>query len=590
MNKPHRKRRSGRLVFGLAFSVCILAAVFYFMGAKEFGWQIRLNRGAAATNTYLSDLTPTYQTNGWGPMEKDKSNGETAAGDGTTITLNGKTFAKGLGAHAPSDLRYDLGGKCSAFTAEVGIDDEVKKGSVIFKVYADGIKLFDSGVMYYNSATKVVGVDVTSKKELKLVITDGGNGNGGDHGDWANASITCGSDAIDPVITAFDVQPRTTTGSVTVTFSATDAGGSYINRAELKTSSYDATTCNGPTRTGCVWSTPKTLNAPAGTNSWTSSMTHTPAAGTYLYGIKIIDNAGNNVHEPALIKVTSGSSSTPVPTTTPTPTPTPIGSTGSLKVLTWNTGGEPTSTDASSQISKIVSRKPQIVFLEEVDSSTHIKNIKDALQKDQGGTWDLYYALRGTDTSSSYVAIISKYNLTNGRELILRKPGTYPVACISSRLWAGRKALGANLTFNNRPISVFAVRTSSDTDVDCVRKEEVTNLKAWANDINNGFANVKIYGGDFNMQPGDSDYNAMVASPFSTLDSWKIAVDGGDAVAYSGTPSFTTPTRNTRMDYIFYNSTTYLGVVKAEIVGLTKLSNGQYDSDHRIMETIFTVR
>ena len=49
---------------------------------------------------YLSDLTWTSATNGWGPVEKDKSNGEQAAGDGRTITLNTVTFAKGLGAHA----------------------------------------------------------------------------------------------------------------------------------------------------------------------------------------------------------------------------------------------------------------------------------------------------------------------------------------------------------------------------------------------------------------------------------------------------------------------------------------------------------
>ena len=35
--------------------------------------------------------------NGWGPAEKDQSNGEAAAGDGKPLTLNGTVFAKGLG-------------------------------------------------------------------------------------------------------------------------------------------------------------------------------------------------------------------------------------------------------------------------------------------------------------------------------------------------------------------------------------------------------------------------------------------------------------------------------------------------------------
>ena len=64
-------------------------------------------------------------TNGWGPVEKDKSNGENGAGDGHTLTLNGITYTKGLGAHAASDVRYALAANCTRFKASVGIDDEV---------------------------------------------------------------------------------------------------------------------------------------------------------------------------------------------------------------------------------------------------------------------------------------------------------------------------------------------------------------------------------------------------------------------------------------------------------------------------------
>lgn len=46
--------------------------------------------------------------NGWGPVEKNMSNGETAQGDGRTITLNGTTYQKGLGAHAYSQITYNI--------------------------------------------------------------------------------------------------------------------------------------------------------------------------------------------------------------------------------------------------------------------------------------------------------------------------------------------------------------------------------------------------------------------------------------------------------------------------------------------------
>ena len=79
---------------------------------------------AAPTTRYLSDMTWSSMTNGWGPVEKDKTNGDSAAGDGGPIKLRGTVYPKGLGAHAPSDVRYLLGGNCSTFTAQVGVDDD----------------------------------------------------------------------------------------------------------------------------------------------------------------------------------------------------------------------------------------------------------------------------------------------------------------------------------------------------------------------------------------------------------------------------------------------------------------------------------
>jgi glucose/arabinose dehydrogenase len=149
---------------------------------------------AAAGTSYLSDRTWTSATNGWGPVEKDKSNGEQAAGDGTTIKLNGVSFTKGLGAHAVSDIRYALGGTCSTFLASVGIDDEVgANGRVVFQVYGDTVKLYDSGYMTGSTATKAVNVSIAGRTTLRLVVTDGANGIGNDHADWADARITCTS-------------------------------------------------------------------------------------------------------------------------------------------------------------------------------------------------------------------------------------------------------------------------------------------------------------------------------------------------------------------------------------------------------------
>lgn len=155
----------------------------------------RLTCQAATTVTsFVSDLTPQAAINGWGPAEKDMSNGEKAAGDGKTLTLNGVKYSKGLGVHAASDLKYNLGKVCTTFGSDIGVDDEVGSyGSVIFQVWADGTNLYDSGVMTGSSATKTTSVDVTGKGVLDLIVTDGGDGASNDHADWANAKLTCAS-------------------------------------------------------------------------------------------------------------------------------------------------------------------------------------------------------------------------------------------------------------------------------------------------------------------------------------------------------------------------------------------------------------
>ena len=160
--------------------------------SSDFTWSFSVTGGGQPTTQYLSDMSWNAMTNGWGPAEKDRSNGESGAGDGNTLILNGVSYGKGLGVHAPSDIRYNLAGSCSTFTAAVGVDDEVgPDGSITFQVWADGLLLFDSGVMTGSSPTRTASVDLSGKSELALIVTDGGDSINYDHGDWADAKINC---------------------------------------------------------------------------------------------------------------------------------------------------------------------------------------------------------------------------------------------------------------------------------------------------------------------------------------------------------------------------------------------------------------
>jgi alpha-galactosidase len=142
----------------------------------------------------LSDLRWTYVANHHGPVELDRTNGEEAALDGGPIRLRGAVHEKGLGVHGPSLIRYRLGRSCSRFVAEVGIDDDQDgQGSAQFEVWADGERLFQSGVLTGTSPARSVNVDVSGRRELRLFVGNGGDSAAADHGVWAGAALECSS-------------------------------------------------------------------------------------------------------------------------------------------------------------------------------------------------------------------------------------------------------------------------------------------------------------------------------------------------------------------------------------------------------------
>jgi alpha-galactosidase len=139
----------------------------------------------------LGSLRWVSVTNGWGPTELDMSNGEQAAGDGGPITIGGRVYAHGIGAHAPSELVYFLGGLCSSLTTDVGIDDEKgANGAAAFRIYADDRLAADSGTRTVDDPALTLSANLTGAIWLRLV-TDPGATTNSDHTDWAEPTITC---------------------------------------------------------------------------------------------------------------------------------------------------------------------------------------------------------------------------------------------------------------------------------------------------------------------------------------------------------------------------------------------------------------
>ncbi|MDF2921484.1 MAG: hypothetical protein K0R57_398, partial [Paenibacillaceae bacterium] len=176
---------------------------------------------AASEITYVSNLNWVSATVGFGAVRKDQSS------SGNAIRLDGVTYSKGIGTHANSDIVYNLNGNYSRFISDVGVDDHVThaNASIVFQVWADESLLFDSGVMNALSATQTVDVSVAGVNQLKLTVTDSGNGNSYDHADWAGARLTPsgtggGGDTQAPTAPGNLTSPSKTADSVSLSWTA----------------------------------------------------------------------------------------------------------------------------------------------------------------------------------------------------------------------------------------------------------------------------------------------------------------------------------------------------------------------------------
>ena len=142
--------------------------------------------------TYAGDLAWLRSSNGWGPPEVDRSNGERASDDGGAIRIGAVAFDHGIGAHAPSRIVVELDGRCSLFLADVGLDEEVgDRGSVVFEVWGDGERLAVSGIVRGPQVAVPIAADLEGAGRMTLVVTPGGDGNAFDHADWGDARLAC---------------------------------------------------------------------------------------------------------------------------------------------------------------------------------------------------------------------------------------------------------------------------------------------------------------------------------------------------------------------------------------------------------------
>jgi hypothetical protein len=120
---------------------------------------------------------------------------------GQPLQMGGETFEHGVGVHAPSVALFNLNGKSEKFHAVVGVSDlKGEPGSVEFFATGDGKVLYRSGVikggvmkdgvLKVGDKPKVIDLNLTGVKLLRLDVTDGRDQTWSDHANWADAVFT----------------------------------------------------------------------------------------------------------------------------------------------------------------------------------------------------------------------------------------------------------------------------------------------------------------------------------------------------------------------------------------------------------------
>jgi alpha-galactosidase len=112
----------------------------------------------------------------------------------TPLRIGDRTFARGLGTHAPSEVLVRLPGPGRSFSAAVGVDNNPitygQLGSAAFRVLVAGEARYESPVLRGGDAAREVQLDLGGAQELVLATDETEDGPHSDVVDWAEAHVT----------------------------------------------------------------------------------------------------------------------------------------------------------------------------------------------------------------------------------------------------------------------------------------------------------------------------------------------------------------------------------------------------------------
>jgi len=144
----------------------------------------------------LTDLKWRKATSGWGSVRVN------ACVTGNTLTLDGRTYEKGIGTHAKSVLVYDIPKGVTRFVALVGVDDRMRdrtEGATVAcrvtgsvrEMGEDPVVLGESPLLSAETLhTWAFDVKLDPRlKEIRLEADEATKGVNSDHVNWCNAGF-----------------------------------------------------------------------------------------------------------------------------------------------------------------------------------------------------------------------------------------------------------------------------------------------------------------------------------------------------------------------------------------------------------------
>jgi hypothetical protein len=257
-------------------------------------------------NTPLTNLSPTNPSGEWQGYGTMRNNLNVS---GQTLMVGGYQTNNGIGTHANSRLVYNLNGQYSTFSGSVGRDDAADNCGcgtmkLQFIIKADGATLFTSNLLGTADGKQAFSVNVAGKNNIELIVNDGGDQPWGDHADWLDAILYCGTPptctTAPPVPTNVNSSPQTISSGGNSTLSATCATGvvvwntgqtaNSITVSPTTTTSYNAKCVSGSCPVSNTVSVGVTVNSSGcsgfanGTVMGTWTVTGQPLVARFFHG------------------------------------------------------------------------------------------------------------------------------------------------------------------------------------------------------------------------------------------------------------------------------------------------------------------